>query len=99
MKTNSLVSTVVAALIANNVAAGQTTTPQVCLIGFQGLQFELFGFDNYPNYFREDSFIQLSQAGTYIGPDAIEEYVRFATSTSPFIANHDAKLGDTHSKE
>ena len=38
--------------------------------------------DQYPFYFRDDSKMILPQAGEYNGADGIEEYVRFATSST-----------------
>lgn len=57
-----------------------------CMASFTAMQFDIREYDQYHNYFREDSKVILPQAGQYVGPDAIEEYVRFTDESSPFIA-------------
>ena len=42
-------------------------------------------FDKYPDYFRPSTTFTLPEGGTYTGAEDIEEYVRFASSYSPFI--------------
>ena len=49
------------------------------------LQFGIFNYDAYNTYFDETSTLTLAQAGVYTGPDAIEEYVKFADENSPYI--------------
>ena len=49
------------------------------------LQFGIFNYDAYNTYFDETSTLTLAQAGLYTGPDAIEEYVKFADENSPYI--------------
>ncbi|KAL3917717.1 MAG: hypothetical protein SGILL_004582 [Bacillariaceae sp.] len=44
------------------------------------------------NFYKFDTFITLAQAGTYIGPDAVFEYVGFATSNSPFFETDEVVL-------
>lgn len=58
--------------------------PEGCT-GFFDMEFDRFNFDSYPDYFDENSTFTLHAAGTYWGPDGIEEYVRFASDTSIFI--------------
>ena len=58
---------------------------QQCIGAFAHLQFDIFDYEKYPNYFHEDSKVVLSQAGTYTGPKNIEEYMRFADDSSPYI--------------
>jgi len=54
-------------------------------MGFVGLDFDYFDFEKYPTYFDDESFITLAQAGTYTGPAAMEEYVRFVSDSSPYF--------------
>jgi len=53
--------------------------------GFFGLEFNIFNYAGYETYFTDDSVMTLAQTGSYKGRDNIEEYVRFADSTSPYI--------------
>jgi hypothetical protein len=55
----------------------QTYTPNDCLAGFGGLGFEFSAFERYDEYFNEDSVMTLAQAGSYVGPADIKEYVSF----------------------
>ena len=49
--------------------------------------FEIGAFESYPKSFRDDSIMELPQAGTYQGASDIKEYVKFAyAGTSPYIA-------------
>ncbi|KAJ8613010.1 hypothetical protein CTAYLR_004055 [Chrysophaeum taylorii] len=57
-----------------------------CISGFRGSDFRFENFDSYPTYFREDSTLTLAQAGTYQGPEDIEEYMRYASHFSPFFS-------------
>ncbi|KAJ8601595.1 hypothetical protein CTAYLR_008452 [Chrysophaeum taylorii] len=56
-----------------------------CITGFRRLAFVYNNFDMYPTYFNEESTMTLAQAGTYEGPEDIEEYVRYATASSPYV--------------
>jgi hypothetical protein len=56
-----------------------------CAIAYQGLGFDLLNYDEYPTYFRDDSVMQLAQAGEYVGPDAIVEYAKFAAPNSAYL--------------
>ncbi|KAJ8612686.1 hypothetical protein CTAYLR_002126 [Chrysophaeum taylorii] len=58
-----------------------------CISGFARTGFLFRNFHMYPSYFNEESTMTLAQAGTYEGPDDIEEYVRFALDTSPYVAS------------
>ena len=52
--------------------------------------FDLANFDDYPVYFRDDSVVQLAQAGSYKGAKNIEEYVKFAYADfSPYLTMED----------
>jgi len=57
-----------------------------CLTKFLQTGFEPFAFDRYPDFFKEDSVMILAQAGAYYGTGGIEEYVRFASPSSPYMA-------------
>jgi len=61
------------------------TTITECFVGFAALNFSILNFPAYPTYFNEASYMQLAQAGQYYGPTDIEEYVRFATPSSPYV--------------
>lgn len=56
-----------------------------CYSAFAFAGFDIYDFDSYPNFFNDDSIMQLAQAGVYAGAAGIEEYVRFASPTSPYI--------------
>jgi hypothetical protein len=57
-----------------------------CLLAFRRFDFALANFDNYPQYFRNNSIVQLSQAGIYEGVSDIEEYIKFAyNGYSPYL--------------
>jgi hypothetical protein len=57
-----------------------------CLIAVQRTGFEVGDFASYHKSFRDNSIMELAQAGTYQGAASIEEYVKFAyAGTSPFI--------------
>ena len=63
----------------------QQPTPQLCGGAFAQLQFGIFNYDKYTTYFDESSVVAIAQAGVYTGPDAIEEYVKFADENSLYI--------------
>ena len=56
-----------------------------CYRAFALAGFDIFDFDRYPEFFNDDSIFQLAQTGSYHGAAGIEEYVRFASPTSPYI--------------
>lgn len=57
-----------------------------CLLAFLRLDFSIGSFDKYNDYFRNESLVVLAQTGEYIGPEKIEEYVKFAFEDySPFF--------------
>lgn len=49
---------------------------------------------NYPIYFPHESATTLAEDGEYVGADAIEEYVKFATSASPYFLSKVATAQD-----
>lgn len=53
--------------------------------GFYDLDFDPWEFDRYGLFFTASSTFSLYPAGTYTGPDAIKEYVKFASDESPFV--------------
>ena len=58
-----------------------------CLIALQRTGFDIGDFASYPKSFRDDSIMELAQAGMYQGASNIEEYVKFAyAGTSPYVA-------------
>ena len=58
-----------------------------CLLALQRTGFEFGDFAGYPKTFRDDSIMELAQAGTYQGASNIEEYVKFGyAGFSPYIA-------------
>eukprot|EP00568_Trieres_chinensis_P001629 CAMPEP_0183299666 /NCGR_PEP_ID=MMETSP0160_2-20130417/6337_1 /TAXON_ID=2839 ORGANISM="Odontella Sinensis, Strain Grunow 1884" /NCGR_SAMPLE_ID=MMETSP0160_2 /ASSEMBLY_ACC=CAM_ASM_000250 /LENGTH=240 /DNA_ID=CAMNT_0025461951 /DNA_START=45 /DNA_END=764 /DNA_ORIENTATION=- len=60
-------------------------SPQECVAGFLGLGFDFQQIHRYPEFFRDDSVVVLAQAGEYKGAEAIKEYIRFATDSSPYF--------------
>jgi len=64
-----------------------------CLLTFTAINFETDNFDRYSDYFHDDSVLTLAQAGRYKGAADIEEYVRFASDSSPFILKVDTVGG------
>jgi hypothetical protein len=57
-----------------------------CSLAFRRLDFSIGSFDKYPVYFRNDSAIQLAQAGIYQGPKDMEEYIKFVVpGYSPYL--------------
>jgi len=71
-------------LISTIRADTPSYTPEQC-DGFIQLQVDILNYDRYDEYFNEESTMTLAQSGTYQGPDQIEEYVRFADTSSPYI--------------
>jgi hypothetical protein len=58
-----------------------------CLVALQRTGFEIGDFASYPKSFRDDSVMELAQAGAYQGAANIEEYVKFGyAGTSPYVA-------------
>lgn len=60
-------------------------TPQQCAAAFARLRFHEFDFSRYNQFYERNSTITLAEAGVYTGPESIEEYVRFAHTSSPYI--------------
>jgi hypothetical protein len=65
--------------------SAQNYTATDCFVGFGGFGFNIGTYERYDEYFRDDSVMTLAQAGRYTGPADIEEYVRFADVTSPYM--------------
>lgn len=83
--THLLISALVASQLDYTKAQPYTVTD--CLQSFQALNFGGLGeFSRYGEYFTDKSFVQLAQTGKYVGPQDIEEYVRFTGADSPYIA-------------
>jgi hypothetical protein len=73
--------------------SAQTYTAADCLVAFGGLGFDLLSYERYDEYFSDDSVMTFAQAGRYIGPKDIKEYVRFAdTSTPEHISFYDSSV-------
>lgn len=47
--------------------------------------FDLFDFDNYGNFFDDNSVLTLPMVGSYSGLNDITEYMLFATPKGPFV--------------
>lgn len=69
-----------------------------CVGAFRTLQFELTDYDLYSTFFRADSRVVLPQAGIYTGAQEIEEYIRFADDSSPYIDDFDVVFQTTRFK-
>jgi hypothetical protein len=78
-------------MIAAQVVSAQSKSsilfPKVrCALAFRRLDFSVSSFDKYPIYFRNDSAVQLAQAGIYQGPKDMEEYIKFVVpGYSPYL--------------
>ena len=70
------------------ITAIPSLTANECVVSFLALAppFSVGEFELYGNWFDNSSSMTLAQAGTYKGVDDIEEYVRFAYPSSPYIA-------------
>lgn len=61
-----------------------------CSLAFALLGFEFGNFDEYEVFFRDDSVLQLPQAGSFLGALHIEEYAKFSfRDFSPFLTSTD----------
>ena len=70
-----------------------------CALALYMAKFNISNFEMYPEYFRDDSVMQLAQAGSYKGAENIEEYVKFAfPAFSPYL-NETDKSNDTSKTE
>lgn len=58
-----------------------------CLFKAVLLNIDLSDFDRFDDFFRDDSVIELAQAGTFTGVNSIREYVGFASTISPFVSS------------
>lgn len=65
-----------------------------CAVRYQLLGFQLTNYDEYPTYFREDSVMELAQAGTYKGLQAIQEYVTFTAPDSTYLTGGTYVISD-----
>lgn len=63
-----------------------------CFSGLLASGFDLTDFENYNNFFDQDSVLTLPQAGVYKGPEGIQEYVAFKTPIGPYY-NYLAPVG------
>ena len=70
------------------ITAIPSLTANECVGSFLALDppFNVGEFELYGNWFDNSSSMALAQAGTYKGVDDIEEYARFAYTSSPYIA-------------
>ena len=85
MKLNSVVPAVFTIGLMPLVTLAQTYySPEQCNT-FLLLDFDLRDYDNYEKFFNEDSYILYAATGTYTGLAGIEEYVRFADESSPYV--------------
>ena len=77
-------------------------TKEQCGAAIRNLGFNIVDYARYPKFFRNDSFIQLAQAGVYKSPPDIEEYVLFADAQgSPYLDEtyQPVKPGCTRSRQ
>ena len=57
-----------------------------CHLRFALIQFDFGRFDKYDDYFSEDSVMRLTEAGVYVGPKSIREYMSFQNGKlSPYF--------------
>jgi len=63
-----------------------------CVAKFAALDFNTHYFHKYARYFRDTSKVTLSEAGEYTGAEDIEEYVRFASGSSPYFKNKSREI-------
>jgi hypothetical protein len=80
-------------LMASTAAAGNDTifSPKArCSLAYLRSGFDINDFAHYPDFFRNDSVVQLAQAGIYQGAHDIEEYIKFVYAAfSPYLAQDD----------
>lgn len=70
----------------------------LCNAAFASLHFDPEDYYRYDTFFDDESTLTLAQAGIYRGPEGIEEYVRFAHESSPYVENHDILYSQTFLK-
>jgi len=70
---------------------GPQFTPEQCG-AFVLLQFDIFNYDAFTTYFDDSSVLTLAQTGSYKGPSAIEEYLRFADAESAWIGAKERQI-------
>jgi len=81
---NTTLATTAFFLTVSITGSNASFLPAQCA-DFQALNFDVFNYSEYNKYFDEESKVTLAQTGVYKGPDAIEEYVKFADDNSPYI--------------
>ncbi len=59
----------------------------LCLQALQASNFSMLNTKKYHSWFDGDSVMQLAQAGTYHGTDAIREYVEFLDSSTTIFSS------------
>lgn len=93
MLRTAILSLLVQSSDAYGNVAGPTDPPapitsqyvQECVAGFAALNFNVYDYARYPQFFHDNSSVTLSQAGTYFGAEDIEEYMRFGSDSSPWV--------------
>ena len=68
-------------------------TPTTGCGGFADLAVDIFAFERFPDFFDANSTFTLYPAGSYVGINAIQEYVKFASPESPFVESMTALPG------
>ena len=68
-------------------------TPVAGCGGFADLAVDIFAFERFPDFFDANSTFTLYPAGSYVGINAIQEYVKFASPESPFVESMTALPG------
>jgi hypothetical protein len=84
--------------VLHHSVSAQNVTALDCFTGLGGLGFDLGAYDRYDDFFRADSVMTLAQAGNYVGPKDIEEYVRFADASSPYFDTSEGITSDLQLK-
>jgi hypothetical protein len=63
-----------------------------CVWALWRTNLDLSNFDRYDDYFRNESVVELAQAGEYQGVASIQEYVKFAfAGSSPYLLQGDTR--------
>lgn len=68
----------------NYFVPNEASHAAVCMTALKNSGFSLMETDKYKNWFDETSVLELSQTGTFIGPETIEEYVNFVLASQYF---------------
>ncbi|CAH0373419.1 unnamed protein product [Pelagomonas calceolata] len=85
----------VALLLAAASTAQADYSPAGCG-NFLALGFDSLDFDRYDEYYKADSTLTLAPVGTFQGPDAIREYVKFLSPFSPFLDDFVEKYSESN---